>query len=353
MKKSLVALAVLAASGVASAQSTVTLYGLIDTYVGAQKTTVGGNGTRQSVVNSGGLQTSRFGLKGSEDLGGGLAANFQLENGFNVDTGATPNNGATNQSIFSRQSWVGLSGGFGQVKIGKMWTPFDEVKGSGAAGFDGNVLAPATNVWASNNYNDRPGNSLYYSTPSFGGFSAAAMYAFGENKTPTNNAGKTAGFNVAYNAGPLAAALSYQSEKPGGNAVGLAGRTTKFTQVNASYDFGVAKLLGAYGRVQDGLNPTRGFAVDKSTEYQIGVDVPLGGAFTLSGGYARSKDDQLGGAPEIKRKGYSIAGLYALSKRTNLYAGVQQAKENAYGPAVGGTPETKSSTYAVGVRHTF
>lgn len=346
MKKSLVALAVLAASGVASAQSTVILYGLIDTYVGAQKTTVGGVGVRQSVVNSGGLQTSRFGLKGSEDLGGGLAANFVLENGFNVDTGATPPLGATNSSIFSRQSWVGLSGGFGQVKVGKMWTPFDEVKGLGAAGFDGNVLAPSTNVWASNTYNDRPGNSLYYSTPSFGGFSAAALYAFGENKTATASAGKTAGFNVAYNAGPIAAALSYQSEEPSG-AAGV--RTTKFTQLNGSYDFGVAKLLAAYGRVKDGVNPTAGFAVDKTTEYQIGVDVPLGGALTLSGGYARSKDDQLGGAPEIKRKGYSIAALYALSKRTNLYAGAQQAKENAYGV----TAESKSSTYAVGVRHTF
>ncbi|MEO5660098.1 MAG: porin, partial [Polaromonas sp.] len=92
MKKNLIALAVLAASGVASAQSNVTLYGLVDVYFGSTRTKVSQPGVantslRQTVVNSGGFNTSRFGFKGSEDLGGGLKANFLLEGGFNADTG--------------------------------------------------------------------------------------------------------------------------------------------------------------------------------------------------------------------------------------------------------------------------
>ena len=344
MKKNLIALAVLAASGIASAQSNVTLYGLIDAYVGNQKI----NGLSQTGINldspyagsGGALNTSRFGLKGSEDLGGGLKASFVLEAGFDPSTGASIQK---QNAIFDRQSWVGVSGAFGEVKLGKMWTPFDDVQGSGAAAFNANIFAPAANVWASNNYNSRPGNSVYYSTPNFSGFSAAGLYSFSENKTLANSAGKIAGVNVAYAAGPVAAAVSYQSEKIDGSAV-----ATKFAQVNGSYDLGVVKLLGALGRVKDGVNPY-GLAVAKSTEYQIGLDLPVSNAVTLSGGYAHSKDTQLAGGPDITRKGFGVAGLYALSKRTNLYVGAQDSKQNAYAL----TAENKIRVYAAGVRHTF
>ncbi len=352
MKKSLVALAVLAVSGMASAQSSVTVYGLVDAWVGSIKdnniTQTGVNVAHPFSGSGGGLQTSRFGLKGSEDLGGGLKANFLLEAGFDPSTGAAnnytnPYTGATSNAVFGRQSWVGLSGGFGEVKLGKMWTPFDDVKGSGAAGFDSLLFAPSTSVWASNSYNDRPGNSVYYSTPSFSGFTAAVMYSFGENKTATVSAGKIASMNVAYANGPIAAALSYQTEKTNGAAASV-----KYTQLNGSYDFGVVKLLGAYGRVKNGTSPVTALAQDKATEYQIGLDFPVSSTFTLSGGYARSKSTRLAGASDLKRTGYGLAGLYALSKRTNLYAGVQSGKETNAGVA-----DRKTSTYGVGVRHTF
>ena len=352
MKKSLVALAVLAVSGVASAQSTVTIYGLVDAWIG----TVKDNNISQSGVNvghpfsgsGGGLQTSRFGLKGTEDLGGGLKANFVLEAGFDPSTGvansySNPFTGAPPaNAIFGRQSWVGLSGGFGELKLGKMWTPYDMVKGSGSANFDSLLFAPSTSVWSSNSYQDRPGNSVYYETPNFGGFSAAAMYSFGENKTATVSAGKIASMNVAYANGPIGASLAYQTEKATGNATAI-----KYTQLNGSYDFGVVKLLGAYGNVKNGTTPITGVAADKTKEYQIGLDFPVSSTFTLSGGYARSKSTLLGGAPELKRTGYGVAGLYALSKRSNLYAGVQTGKET------GGATERKTSTYGVGIRHTF
>jgi predicted porin len=355
MKKSLIALAVLAASGVASAQSTVTLYGLVDGYLGSikEKTTVNGvsSSLRQTKINSGGFNTSRFGLKGSEDLGGGLKANFLLESGFNLDTGAIPNNGPTNTTLFSRQSYVGVSGAFGEVKLGKMWTPFDDVKGSGAAGFDSTLFAPAANVWLSNNYNDRPGNAIYYATPDFSGFSAAAMYSLGENKTAAASAGRVASGHVKYAAGPAFVALSHQEEKANGNAV-----STKYTQLNGSWDFGVAKLLAAYGQVKNGAftnitltpaTPAATTLVDKSREYQIGVDVPVGPALTLSGGVARSKITLAANGGEVKNTGFGLAAKYDLSKRTFLYTGLQLSKSKL------ASSEFKTDTYAVGVQHKF
>ncbi len=351
MKKSLVALAVMAVSGIASAQSTVTLYGLVDAWVG----TVKDNNLSQSGVNvphpfsgsGGGLQTSRFGLKGTEDLGGGLKANFVLEAGFDPSTGAAnnytnPYTGATSTAVFGRQSWLGVSGGFGELKLGKMWTPYDMVKGSGAAGFDSLLFAPSTSVWASNSYQDRPGNSIYYETPNIGGFSAAAMYSFGENKTAAVGAGKIVSMNVAYANGPVGASLAYQTEK-----ANAAANTIKYTQLNGSYDFGVVKLLGAYGNVKNGTTPITAVAADKTTEYQIGLDFPVSTALTLSGGYARSKSKLPAGAADLKRTGYGFAALYALSKRSNLYAGLQTAKET------GAPTERKTTTYGVGIRHTF
>jgi predicted porin len=369
MKKSLIAMAVLAASGVASAQSTVTLYGLADVYLGSQKskaTTAAGGSTslRQTVVNSGGFNTSRFGMKGSEDLGGGLKANFLLEAGYDIDTGAAnsytnPFTKVESNAIFGRQSWVGLSGGFGELKLGKMWTPYDEVKGSGASAFDANIFAPATNVWLSNNYQDRPGNSIYYSTPNFSGFSAAASYSFGENKAnavgtnPAQNAGKIVSMNVQYANGPIGVALSHQQEKANSNTV-----TSKFTQLNGSYDFRVVKLLAAYGQVKNasttlfvpavGTPPTvTPVGVSKSKEYQIGLDVPLG-AVTLSGGYAHSKATlAAAGAGEIKSNGIGLAAKYDLSKRTFLYTGLQLSKNKLAGS------EIKNDTFALGVQHKF
>ena len=341
MKKSLIALAVIAASGAASAQSSVTLYGLVDAWVGSYKT----NGLTQTGVNptgGGGFNTSRFGIKGSEDLGGGLKANFLLESGFNASTGAAnsytnPYTGATSNAVFGRQSWVGLSGGFGEVKVGKMWTPFDDVKGSGAAAFDANAFAPAAYVWQSNNYQDRPGNAVYYTTPSFGGVTATGMYSFGENKTSTTGAGHIAAMNVAYAGGPFAAALSYQAEKTTGAVT-----ATKFLQFNTSYDLGVVKLLGAYGRTKDQVS-----TVEKTNEYQLGLDFPVTSTFTVSGGYAWSKDDAFAGSTDTKRHGIGIAGLYALSKRTTLYVGVNDSKSET------GATETKTRVFGAGVRHTF
>ena len=347
MKKSLIALAVLAASGAAFAQSTVTIYGLLDVNINSTKDQITGTGQSQVKIDSGGVQTSRFGLKGSEDLGGGLKANFKLESGFDIDTGrasgySNPYNPTAPPaaSVFSRQSWVGVSGDFGEIQLGKMWTPYDDQTGTGLAAFYANTFSPVRYIWSSYlNYYDRPGNAIQYTTPNFGGISGAVMYSFGENKTATTGAGNITSFRIGYEGGPIAVSLGYQAEKtPNGAA-----KTAKFTQLNGTYDLGVAKILAAYGNVKDfGGTP-------KTNEYHIGVDVPLGSALTLSGGYATSKDTGFApGTSEIKRNGFGLGALYALSKRTNLYAGLNNSKQTQ-----AGTADLKTNVYALGVRHTF
>jgi predicted porin len=357
MKRSLIALAVLATSGVAFAQSTVTLYGLADVYLGTTHAKVTSNGVseslRRNAVDSGGFNTSRFGLKGSEDLGGGLKANFVLEAGFDISTGAAnnyvspynfvaptaanPNGLVQTNAIFGRQSWVGVSGGFGEIKLGKMWTPYDEVKGSGAGAFDANIFAPANAIWVSSTaYQDRPGNSIYYSTPNLSGFSAAGMYSFGENKGVNAKAGEIGSLNVQYAGGPVAVALAYQVERQG-NLTGTNPNKVKFTQLNASYDFQVVKLLAAYGNAKNGD--------EKANEYQIGVDVPVGGAVTVSTGIASSK--VTGAGADVKSTAFGLAAKYELSKRTFLYTGLQLAKFKSAGDVL------KTDTFAAGVQHKF
>jgi predicted porin len=353
MNKSLIALAVLAASGVASAQSTVTLYGIADVWFGSLESP-STTGLKQTMIGSGGVDESRFGLKGSEDLGGGLKANFVLEQGFQIDTGAQSVPGtpavpaspgvlavpATPGQMFSRQAYVGFSGGFGQVRLGKTFTPFDDVSTTTNPGFN-SALSPNNHVWASTSYQANPANTVYYATPSLSGFSGAASYSLGENKTTLVSAGKVVSANVKYEGGPLYAGLAYQTEKANGAAT-----TAKFTRLNASYDFGVAKLLAGYGHVTDVVGVAAG---NKSKEYQVGVDFPVSAALTISGGYAHSKSTDLGvGNADITRSGYGLAAAYSLSKRTFLYGGVQSSKQTQANAL-----DVKGNLYGVGVHHAF
>jgi len=345
MKKSLIALAVLAASGASFAQSSVTIYGIVDAYVGSNKTATGvaGQSISNTVLNSGGVDGSRWGFKGTEDLGGGLKANFVLEQGFSVDTGAggqtTTNFGGTAATAtFSRYAYVGFSGGFGEIKLGKTGTAYDDVENSANAVFNSGLSAQANTFRSSSQYTWNPSNSILYATPVFSGFSGEVSYALGENKNATTgeSAGNVSAFNVKYAQGPVLVTLGYQTEKATGNA-----NATKFTQLNGAYDFGVAKLQLAYGKVTQNLTPD-------TNEYQIGVTVPVSTALAVSANYANSKDDAIGTTAEVKRSGYGLGLAYTLSKRTYVYGGyrAETAKQDA-------TPTTDTSLFAVGVHHVF
>ena len=313
MKKSLIALAVLAASGASFAQSSVTVYGIADLWFGS----INSAGTSTTQLTSGGVSASRFGLKGSEDLGGGLKANFLLEQGFSVDTGA-----ATTGQAFSRQSYVGFSGNFGEVKLGKIWTAYDDISGAANASFD-SALSPNAGIWKSAGYNANPINGFYYAAPAMGPVSAAVSYSLNE-KAPTGI--QSTSFNVVYAAGPVMAGVAYQVDEAYATSA-----QNQFTRLNASYDLGVAKLLANYGRAD--------LAGAKTNEWSIGANVPVSKALTLSAGYARSTDDL---ATEVTRTGFSVAGAYSLSKRTFVYGGVRVDGDAA-----------DAKVYALGVNHSF
>ncbi|OGB18278.1 MAG: hypothetical protein A2W72_14165 [Burkholderiales bacterium RIFCSPLOWO2_12_67_14] len=311
MKKTLIALAVLAASGAAFAQSSVTLYGIADIALTKEKGT-------SAQLTSGGVSSSRLGFKGTEDLGGGLKANFLLEEGIDLTSGALKGNG------FARQAYVGLSGGFGEVKLGNVYTAYDDISGATNPVFD-SVLAP-TVVWASTGYISNPGSNIYYATPSFGGFSGAASFSLDGSKN------EVVSFHAKYENGPIYVGFGYQDQVDYAVAsVSPDDVAAKFTRVNGSYDLGVVKLLAGYGQVKPEVGA-------KTNEYSFGVDVPLGSALTLSTGLASSKVD---GGENMNSVGLGVA--YSMSKRTTLYTGFR--KENT---AAGDT-----SMFAAGVKHTF
>lgn len=344
MKKSLVALAVLAASGASFAQSNVTLYGIADIWLGsmkAERAAVGPNyfghvnaaGTSVTTtrMDSGGVNGSRWGVKGSEDLGGGLSAIFKLEQGFSLDSGA-----ATVGQAFSRQAYVGFAGGFGEVQLGKVWTAFDDVWGASNAVFD-SALSPTHHVFQSINYIDRTSNGLRYSTPTFGGFAGAVSYSLDE-KVP--GAAKVSAFSVTYGAGPVAAHLGYQVEDI--QNTGALPSDLKYLIVGGSYNFGVATAKANYAQVKN-LGNANGA---DTKEYQLGVDFPISSALTVSASYAKSDDNATAG--NQSRKGYGIGATYTLSKRTFLYGGY-----NANKASNAGAGDDKLDILAVGVQHKF
>ncbi len=338
MKKSLIALAVLAASGAAMAQSSVTLYGIADAFVGSTETQLGGIGQRQTNVSTSGVNGSRWGLKGSEDLGGGMKAIFTLESGFNLDTGAQKTAG----SIFDRQAYVGLQSGFGTVSLGRQYSAYDNLQGATNHNYDAFTFSARGAVSANGiqDYTNRISNSVAYATPSFGGFSGAVVYGFGENKNTALNvngdATDSASVHIKYANGPILVGYAYQQDKLA--AIGGVQDKNKYNLVGGSYDFGVAKLTASYNTAKNN--------VLKDKEGQIGVSVPFGAA-AISAGYARSKSEGLG--TERTGKGYSVLATYALSKRTGLYLGAQNTKAHVNFAAA----ETETTTYGLGVRHSF
>lgn len=332
MKKSLIALAVLAASGAAMAQSSVTLYGVLDIYYGSVNNDAAGVSLTQNVLDSASLNGNRWGLRGSEDLGGGLNAIFKLESGFNLDTGASAQGGL----LFGRNAYVGFTGGFGEVRLGRVATPYDDVSGASDAAFDSN-FAPMNNVFRSTGYTVRANNAIYYQSPSMSGFSAAVSYALGENKTTTVGAGSLTSLNVAYAGGPLGVQLGYQTEKTTGAAV-----EREFLRLGATYAFGPATVKATYGRA-DNIGAVNGA---DATDWQLGVDYAVSSALTVSASVASSDDNAAAG--DFERKGYGLGAKYTLSKRTFFYGGYESDKTTKTA-----TPDAKHSIFVLGVQHRF
>ena len=328
MKKTLVAVAALAASA-AFAQSSVTLYGVADAYFGSEK--IDGV-TSQTVVNSGGLSTSRIGVSVKEDLGAGLSAFAVIEGAVGLDNGAG-GLGADRKSV------VGLSGDFGAVSLGNQATPLNDaleniIDAQGNSAFSAVTAAMAGDVANAGVTQSQYTNSVRYDSPNFDGFSGAIQVGLGEDKdmfTP-GSASRGVSLNLAYANGPLAAGLAYQNDKGQGSGA----PSDKTTALGGSYDFGVAKLGLGYTRMTSTGQPNFRLV-------NVGVSVPFG-AFTVVGQYADGKVSNTSG----KVQSFALEGRYALSKRTTAYAGYNNTKED-----IGGGPDFKTNRFGVGMRHVF
>lgn len=356
MKKTLLAAALMAGfAGIAQAETSVTLYGIIDTGIGYERIK-GDNGyktTRTGLID--GVQSgNRWGLKGTEDLGNGLRANFQLESGFNLASGRH----AQNDRLFGRHATLGLSGdSWGRIDFGRQ----QNLSSQYYVDVHGNAWNSTGSGQAFRSTDTiRMDNTVVYQTPNFSGFQAGVGYSFNANGAQSaklkgnkdqNNSALTTGLRYAN--GPIAAALSYERLRGADlTAGGVPGNYNRFKNQSAwnlsgSYDFEVVKLGLAFGQEFDGAYGT-GYAKNFDyNNYAVSLAAPVG-AGKLSGAYSLSqprKDAKRAG--EEKQHAFSVAYTYPFSKRTNVYAmgGYTKNADNVDG--------LKRTVAGVGLRHQF
>ena len=233
MKKQLAAGGLIFALGcTAHADSSVTLYGVMDSYIGYNQ--AGGKGTSIG-LNGGGLMANRFGLLGHEDLGGGYRANFTIENGFFVESGAL----ADQTRLFNRQAWVGFSGKPGEVRFGRQNSPQFYILGK-LDSFAGATYGSGLNNMSG--YTPRFDNVIDYRTPSFGGFSGELVFASG-NQPGSVVSGSSYIGAADYQKGPLYLGVTHVETR----STGPTG-SVKTTFAGGSYDIAKARIYVGYFR---------------------------------------------------------------------------------------------------------
>jgi predicted porin len=334
MKKSLLALAVLSAfAGAASAQSSVTLSGGIDVSIERQ------NGAWN--FGTGNSGRSNFTLSGTEDLGGGMRAFFALNYRFRAADGTTTSQPLTGR--FWRQSWVGLGGGFGEIRLGRMlptlqiyngdFDPFgtETIGSTHTGGLNAGLAGSARN-----------NNNILYVSPNLGGLQLHANIAAADQNGPAtattmpNGAERPIGFGAYYAAGPLRVAAAYDRNANDGKTKGVYG----------SFNAGFATLMAQWenGDCGPASAPAGGdwsCGTGTSTDvsiWSIGARVPFGAA-TLKAGYRNSSD--------LEQKKIGLGLDYNLSKRTIVYTDVAKQSGDGY------SDTSKKARFDVGVWHKF
>lgn len=370
MNKLLIAVAVLGAfSGFAAAQSNVTIYGLVDAGIVSERGGAKGNATK---LSSGVGSATRLGFRGTEDLGGGLSANFVLESGPRIDTGELDVAG----TIFNRQAYVGLKGGFGALTLGRQYTPYFVTISTVADPFTAGYAGSAKNLLPTVGTNTRTSNTIQYTSPKLSGFSGELAYSVGEQAS-SNSAGRQFGAALAYTNGPLNARLAYNNKNTDVTAAAATAAVpvasngiARNTLLAANYNFGVVKGFLAFG-IDKGKNsavlPTtktnpnpfgvvapqnKPVASIDSRDLLVGVALPMG-ASTILASYIR-KDDRTSLNQDASQ--WALGYTYALSKRTSLYSSYAKIKnENGAAYTVGNNTEvgTGDQAFNLGVRHSF
>jgi predicted porin len=338
--------AVASIAGPAAAQSSITLYGILDASVEYVNADVNATTSSTGAVNLGedGLrltngvqQGSRLGIRGTEDLGGGQRAIFTIEHRFAIDTGDTSGGSGSsgNQKFWSGQAWVGLQGGWGRLTAGRQYTPLY------------NMLQPtdATSYHWYNNvstfFNNRLDNSLEYRTPTFGGLVVNAMYAFGENLGPsttagvTNEAGDAYGVGAQWGLGGFLLSGAYMSY--GATASNVSDRSE--WGAGGKFSLSSQTMLGAgylwsdrSGRDTSSIYVSGSIGLGSSSLYANYVMVDVDG---------RKSSNRIG-----------VAWSLPLSKRTNVYVATGLSSDVPLGSGANLT-YTDPVLAAVGVRHLF
>ncbi|MFL9886531.1 porin [Paraburkholderia agricolaris] len=391
---STLSLALLGVTGVAHAQSSVTLYGLIDESVQFVHNTQNSAGKNSNLTQmyGGNLQGDRFGLKGTEDLGGGLKAIFQLENGFDVNTGKLGQGG----KMFGRQAYVGLTGDqWGTFTLGRQYDPVvDLVQPLTGDNYFGSTFATPGDV-DNNDNSSRTNNAIKYTSPVWGGFQFEGLYALGGVAGSTGS-GQTWSGAATFATGPFSVAAGYfradngntlasrTTGTPPNQTVGWNGSTSDGTfdgsLVNGAYSaaksIGIAQVAAQYVAGPFTVNlrysnaqykPDANSGFGSTEKYNVG-GVYLGyqatPAMLVGVGYIYTKAT---GDASATYNQISLGGDYNLSKRTDVYlvgawqhASGQQRDGNSLvsaGASIGsyGNPSASNTQEMVslGIRHKF
>ncbi|RKR42948.1 porin [Paraburkholderia sp. BL17N1] len=319
----------------ADSGSQVQLYGLIGTYVGSVKR----SDTPQSAVlmGSGGLTTSFWGIRGNEDLGGGVSAIFALESFFQPQNGAQGRNAT--DPFWSRNAYVGFKGDFGQLTLGRhrnptytaesLVNPFGSsvvfsplVVQTFVANYGGTIIGDT--AW---------NNTAKYTTPDLKGFGATVIYGLG-GVAGSPGIGNL-GVHLNYQGHGLTAVLSGQRVRY--TAAGPVGAQYAYL-AGAAYDFKVATLYGAWAMTSDVSTPTG------SHTYEAGLSIPFSPADFLLAEWARTQRSGPTHTTNTLRNTAALGYDHLLSKRTDIYAiySIDKLSDHPIG-----------NTFAVGIRHTF
>ena len=387
MKKTLLAAALVTGfAGVAHAESSVTLYGLVDAGYGYKQQKVSTDGASYKERNIGARNNvkngSRWGMKGVEDLGNGTSAIFQLEGGF------TPGDGEQAQGgrLFGRQAFVGLTGeSWGTFTIGRQYNAADAFIAP-IDPFGTGWGQAASNSAFGDSVSHRYDNAIKYVSPNFSGFQFGLGVVHDDTKetwdingVETSDKVTASGVTLGagYNAGPLSigASFDYLRNKQKVNSVTTTDDKTKAWNLGAAYDLDVVKLHAIVGQQRDGVIGGLGLADDlfdnmgeigvnipapggkglRQTSWLAGISAPVGDAGKVLFSYTgnRIKHNDLGDA-RVKTNIFSLGYQHNLSKRTQVYAVASygQSKLTNYAPNAADI-KLKSTDVAVGLQHRF
>ncbi|CAJ0715312.1 porin [Ralstonia mannitolilytica] len=339
MKMKLFAAAVAAlAAGGAYAQSSVTLYGVVDaglTYANKVPNAANNGGASRFGLDSGNLSASRWGLRGVEDLGGGLKGIFNLESGFNIDDGKS----GQSSRLFGRAAYVGLQGQWGQLTLGRQTNLLYDF----SLVYDPNALSTRYSVASQDAFMaGRADNSLKY-IGSFGGLSLQALYSFnrdGNEQAGLNKLGREWSLGANYAGGPFGVGVVY--DQSNSTAVGTVDNKEQRATIGGTYAFGPAKLYAGYRWYKANYATIAGNGNLRSNLYWAGLRYQVTPALSLMGtAYYQQFKNSNAGNPWL----FVVGSDYALSKRTDAYVNLAYAK-NSSGSGLGVLGLNASNSYA-------